>query len=333
MTGAAFRLAGTGIGLPAKRVTSRDLDRQLGKPTGWLEAECGVAERYVCEHESQDDLAVTAATSALQCAGMMARDVDLIVFAASVGKQPIPATAPLIARRLGIAGGACAAFDVNATCLGFVTAFDLAGTYIGLGRYECALVVSSEIASRALPWASDPATAGLFGDGAAAAVLTQAGSDCASHIAAARFETYPEGYDLCRLAAGGTGIDYHRDDAAFHAASWFAMDGRELFKLSAKHFPGFVDRLLDAAGWQREHVDCVVPHQASPLALDHLVKRCRFPRERVIDIVATSGNQIAASIPMALHVARERGLVRQGAKVLLLGTSAGVSFGGLAIEI
>ena len=332
MTGAAFRLAGTGIGLPAKRVASRDLDRQLGKPAGWLEAECGVVERPVCDRESQDDLAVMAATAALGEADVASSNIELLVFAAAVGKQPIPATAPLIARRLGITGGTCAAFDVNATCLGFVTAFDLATTYVSQGRYRSALVVSSEIASRALPWATDPATAGLFGDGAAAAVITRA-TTSASRIAAARFETYPEGYDLCQLAAGGTGIDYHRDRDAFHAASWFTMDGRELFRLSAKHFPGFVDRLLAAAGWQREQVDCVVPHQASPLALEHLVKRCRFPRERVIDIVATHGNQIAASIPVALHIARERGHLRAGAKILLLGTSAGISFGGLAIEM
>ena len=244
MTGASFLLAGTGIGLPAKRVLSRDLDRQLGKPDGWLEAECGVVERHVCEGESQDDLATTAAEAALLDAGIVATDIDLLIFAAAVGKQPIPATAPLIARRLGLAGGACAAFDINATCLGFVAAFDLATTYVSLGRYRNALVVSSEIASRALPWATDPATAGLFGDGAAAAVISRPNSKQASNIAGARFETYPDGYDLCQLAAGGTGIDYHHDAQAFRDSSLFQMDGRELFKLSAEHFPGFVDRLL-----------------------------------------------------------------------------------------
>jgi 3-oxoacyl-[acyl-carrier-protein] synthase-3 len=111
------------------------------------------------------------------------------------------------------------------------------------------------------------------------------------------------------------------------------MNGRELFRLTASKFPGFVDELLASANWTRDSVDLVVPHQASALALRHLVKRCGFSRERVIDIVATHGNQIAASIPTALHIARKQQRIGRGSRVIMLGTSAGVSFGGIAIEI
>jgi 3-oxoacyl-[acyl-carrier-protein] synthase III len=135
------------------------------------------------------------------------------------------------------------------------------------------------------------------------------------------------------LGAGGTGIDFHRDPERFQANATFGMRGRDLFKLTTKYFPGFVNRLLDRAGWNRRDVDLVIPHQASPLALAHLVKRCGFPKDKVIDIVADYGNQVAASIPTALHLACEAGRCDAGAKILLLGTSAGVSFGGMAIEV
>ena len=327
------------MALPAQRVASASLDAEMGRKKGWLEASCGVAARYVCRDEGQVELATHAAQRAMAEAGLDAGDVDLVIFAAAVAKQPIPSTAPLVARNLGIATGACTAFDVNSTCLSFLSGFDIAINLLASGRFRGALVVSSEIATRALPWGTAPATAGLFGDGAAAAVLVPPGGDRggdrlrASQLRAAHFEAFHEGYEFCQLAAGGTGIDFHRDPEQFKAGATFQMDGHGLFKLTAKHFPGFVDRLLQRAGWGRRDVDLVVPHQASPLALRHLVKRCGFPKDKVVDIVAGYGNQVAASIPTALHLARQLGRLPTGAKVLLLGTSAGVSFGGMAIEV
>ena len=329
-----FSLAGTGVALPEKLVHSDDLDAGLGHARGWLRGECGVAARYVCEGESQDELAARAAQAALRDAGVPSSQVDLLIFAAAVARQPIPSTAPLVARRLGIASGACATFDVNSTCLSFLNAFDIATRVLASGGYRCAVVVAAEIATRALPWADDPVTAGLFGDGAAAAVLLPAaGAATPGRARAARFETWHEGYELCRLGAGGTAIDFAREPDRFRAESLFRMNGHELFRLTSKHFDGFVARLLDAAGWMRADIDLVVPHQASPLALTHLVKRCGFPREKVVDIVASHGNQVSASIPTALHMARAAGRAPPGARVLVLGTSAGVSFGGMAIEV
>jgi 3-oxoacyl-[acyl-carrier-protein] synthase-3 len=333
MTGISFSLRGTGLSLPQRIVSSESLDREIGKGSGWLEAHCGVRERHVCEAETQDELAALAAKQAMAEAETSAETIDLLIFASAIPKQPIPATAPLIARRLGIPNGRCATLDVNSTCLSFLSGFDVATAMLAAGRYRCVLIVSSEIASRALPWRTDPATAGLFGDGAAAALLTTPRPDNISHVRAVRFETHHDGYEACQLAAGGTGIDFHKEPDRFAAGSFFQMNGHELFKLTAARFPRFVERLLASAKWSHDDVDVVVPHQASQLALGHLAKRCGFPKKKIIDIVATHGNQVAASIPTALHIARKQQRIGRGSKVVLLGTSAGVSFGGAAIEI
>ncbi|MFO1171845.1 MAG: 3-oxoacyl-[acyl-carrier-protein] synthase III C-terminal domain-containing protein [Hyphomicrobiaceae bacterium] len=334
MEPSAFILAGTGMALPADCVDSARFDDALGQVRGWLETQCGVAARYVCRDETQDLLATRAAEQAIAEACVAPSAIDLVVFAASVPKQPIPSTAPLIARSIGIAPGGCTAFDVNSTCLSFLNGLDVAICLLATGRFSAALVASAEIASRALPWNTDPATAGLFGDGAGAAVILPASTHSrSSYLKAALFESLHQGYELCQLAAGGTGIDFHQNPDRFRENATFRMDGPKLFKLTTKHFPAFVDRLLDRAGWRRQDVDLVVPHQASPHALAHLVRRCGFPSDRVIDVVARYGNQVAASIPTALHLARTWGRISAGTKVLLLGTSAGVSFGGLAIEM
>lgn len=319
-------VCGTGRALPARRVTSTALDHHLG--TGDLVEATGVHARYVCEHETQIDLAVSAAHTAIKNANVTLQEIDLIVAGASVPFQPIPATAPLIMGRLGIKDGAASAFDVNSTCLGFVTALETAARMIEGGSAHRALVVSSEVASRALPWNSQPDVAALFGDGAAAAVLLPGSTGA---LIAFHARTYPSAYSACGIGAGGTRFDFQRDATAFAAHTQFEMNGRELFRIATQHFNRFVEELLTKANWAHSEVDWVVPHQASPGALNHLIKQTGFASDRVVRVVEDVGNQIAASIPFALDVARRDGRITPGDRVLLLGTSAGVSFGGAAL--
>ncbi|MER9208653.1 3-oxoacyl-[acyl-carrier-protein] synthase III C-terminal domain-containing protein [Mesorhizobium sp. M0771] len=311
-------------------MTSRALDARLGFGYGHFEAATGIIERYVCEAESQVDLACAAARLALADAELEAGSVDLVIGGCGVPYQPLPSTAPLVMQRLGLADGSAAAFDVNSTCLGFLTAFETASRLIEAGQCRTALVFSSEIASRALPWQDQPEIAALFGDGAAAAVLQQAPSE--GRVAANLMRTYPSAYAACSIGSGGTRFDFHREPEEFARHSLFHMEGKELFRVTSRHFNGFVAELLDRAGWRHDDVDLVVPHQASPFALAHMARQTGFAREKLVDIAARYGNQIAASIPFALDVARREQRIVPGAKVLFLGTSAGVSFGGMALE-
>ncbi|WP_245541124.1 3-oxoacyl-ACP synthase III family protein [Yoonia vestfoldensis] len=312
-------------------MTTTDLEQQRRLGTGRVVQATGVVSRYLCDTEDQISLAVTACRAALDDAGLSADQIDLLVFGAAVPYQPIPATAPLVMRRLAMADGTAAAFDVNATCLSFITAFDLAARQIATGVARRALVVSSEVASRALPWDDDPETAALFGDGAAAMVLGASPPRAAACVAAMQMRSYPSAYEACTLGAGGTRFDYHKDPAGFAANSTFDMDGKALFRVTAQHFKGFVADLLVRAGWRQSDVALVVPHQASPAGLAHMIRLTGFAPRQVVDIAAEYGNQVAASIPFAYDLARRDGRIAAGDKVLMLGTSAGVSFGGLAL--
>ncbi|CAN7454887.1 ketoacyl-ACP synthase III [Mesorhizobium amorphae] len=325
------RIIGTGRAVPASCVTSRALEERLGLGQGTLEAATGVVERYVCEAESQIDLACAAARLALADAGIEVGAVDLIIGGCGVPYQPLPSTAPLVMKRLGLADGSAAAFDVNSTCLGFLTAFETAARLIGAGQCETALVFSSEVASRALPWEEQPEVAALFGDGAAAAIL-QRGEPGEGRMAANLMRTYPSAWEACGIGSGGTRFDFRRQPEEFARHSLFHMDGKELFRVTSRHFNGFVTELLERAGWRHDDVDLVVPHQASPFALAHMARQTGFAPEKIVDISARYGNQIAASIPFALDIARRQDRVAPGAKLLFLGTSAGVSFGGMALE-
>lgn len=323
-------ILGTGRSLPCRAVSSAELDDLYDFEPGWLEAATGVSTRYFCGQENQIDLAADAARKALQEAGLRPQDLDAVISAAAVPYQPIPATAPAIQRALGIDDGRCFATDVNSTCLGFPVALHFADGLLGSGQYSNILVVSSEIASRGLPWKTQPGIAGLFGDGAGAAVVGLGGH---SGILAAHFATWSSGYDACAIGSGGTRFDFETEAELFAKNSKFTMDGKELFRLTAKHFGSFVSELLERANTKRGDIDRVIAHQASPGALAHMVKICNFREEQVVNIAARFGNQIAASIPFTLDYARETGSISRGDRIVILGTSAGVSFGGLVMDL
>ncbi|MEM7076533.1 MAG: ketoacyl-ACP synthase III [Pseudomonadota bacterium] len=325
------KILGTGRALPARSLHSAD--PEIAGIPGGTACSVGVERRFVCENETQVDLAAQACSHALEAADVPAAAIDLVISGSAVPYQPIPAMAPLVMRDLGIPDGAAAAFDINSTCLSFVSALEMAARMIEGRAVKRALVFSAEVASRALPWQAQPDVAALFGDGAAAAVLAASDPGERSEIKAVRLRTHPSGYEACSIGAGGTRYDLEAEQETFMANSKFTMQGKTLFRLASRHFAGFVEDLLSDAGWQRSDVDLVVPHQASPTALEHMIHQTGFKRDRVLRIAARFGNQIAASIPFGLDLAREQGRVSPGKRVLLLGTSAGVSFGGAALVV
>ncbi|MGY4398360.1 3-oxoacyl-[acyl-carrier-protein] synthase-3 [Sphingomonas sp. UYAg733] len=327
--GIGFRLAGSGIALPRTSVPSTDIDLRIGTEPGWAEANFAIATRYYAQQdETSSMLGARAGAAALADAGWDAGELDVIVAACGVMEQPIPGTAPLIQRRLGIGGSGITAFDVNATCLSFIVAFEMLLMGMAVGKWRRGLIVSADIASAALDFTSPEASV-IFGDGAAAVAVEANGP---SRLLAARLSTFGDGADLCRLEAGGTRLRPHDDLDGFLAASRFRMDGPALFSATARRFPPFLKRLLGEAGVATDVIDTIIPHQASAAALEHLKRAMPDGHARTVDIFRDHGNQIAAGIPHALHVARSTGRTAPDTHSLLIGTSAGVSLGGAVIR-
>lgn len=324
---ASLRILGTGVYLPRRVVASEVFDRRFGKRTGWAERRFGVARRHVAEpDETSSFMAARAAEAALLVAGLAPQDVECTISACSVMEQAIPCLGSLVQRELGLGESGRVAFDVNATCLSFLAALDLVACALAVGRYRRVLVVSSEIASAGVD-PEDPTTAPLFGDGAAAVVLGAADAGQDSALLACELATYGVGHDLCRVRAGGTRLRAADDPEAHVRGSRFEMDGPGLYRLSARHFPRHFERAVAAAGVAREQLACVIPHQASGRAIEHMIGTLGLPLDRVVHILANRGNQVAASLPSALHEAIASGALRRGQLCTLLGTGAGLSLG------
>jgi 3-oxoacyl-[acyl-carrier-protein] synthase-3 len=325
----SFGIAGTGTYLPREIVSAADYDRLTGLAPGTVTRQFGVTRRHRAgPDETTSRMAELAARAALEKSGWEPDSLDVIISACGVMEQPIPGTAALVQRRLGLGDSGIPAFDVNATCLSFLIAFDRVLAGFALGEWRRALIVSADIASAALDF-SDPEASVLFGDGAAAIALEANGP----HLRLAQsFRTYGEGADLCRIEAGGTRLRPADDLERFLAEARFRMDGPGLFRATARRFPGFLGDLLRSAQTAPADLACIIPHQASRPALEHLRRALPIPADRTVDLFAEVGNMIATSIPFTLASARQSGRLLPGETSLIVGTSAGVSLGGAVIR-
>jgi 3-oxoacyl-[acyl-carrier-protein] synthase-3 len=326
-----IRLAGSGVYIPRQVVTAADLDSRLGLAPGTALARNGVAGRHFAdESETASMMGAAAIERALAAAGMEAASLDAILFSGVMSEQPMPSTAIIIHQRLGCRAERTTCFDINASCAGFLKGMETAATGILAGLWRRAAVVAVEIASKGLRW-DDLDTCTLFGDGAAAAIFEQSHDGAAGEILAVRSQTFSEGAELCQMRAGGSRFNVRTPPPCFDDYL-FSMKGRPLLSLVQKHFPAFLDELIEESLRLDAPVKLVVPHQASAIGLAFLRKQLARHGLAAIDILAEFGNQVSASIPFALHHAICRRRLQRGDIALLVGTAAGVSMNGILLR-
>ncbi|PTM59854.1 beta-ketoacyl-ACP synthase III [Desmospora activa] len=320
----------TGKYLPERVVTSAMLDKNLGLPQGWSYKASSVRTRHYVTSETASEMGALAAEKALSQAGLTIQDIDCLIAVSGTMEQAIPCNAALLHRRLIPDGNhPIPAFDINATCLSFLTGLDLASHAIHAGQYRRVLLISSEIASIGLNWDQQKSCV-LFGDGAAAVVVQATPLGHSSRILATHMQTYSQGADYTQIRGGGT--KHHPRTNPPPGYFLFDMDGKGVYRLVSRYLPAFVEQLLNRADVDIADLDLVIPHQASGMAMELLRKKLGIPGEKYMSILENHGNVIAASLPMALHEAIQQGRLQRGSRVMILGTSAGTSLGGVVLE-
>ncbi|MDN4494846.1 beta-ketoacyl-ACP synthase III [Ureibacillus aquaedulcis] len=324
------KIIGTGKYLPNKKVFAHELDELLGVKKGWVEQKSGVALRSFVGNETASQMAAHAASEAINEAGIHKEEIDCIVSVSGTMEQPIPCNAALVQKQLGLSESKIPCFDINSTCLSFVTGFDTISYLVHSGRYNNVLLVSSEIASVGLNWEAKE-NAILFGDGAAAAILTKTPENGNSKVLAGHMETFSDGAHYTEIRGGGTRLHPNNQNAV-ETDFLFDMNGKSIFKLSSRNIGDFVDTLLAFSDCTMDDINLVVPHQASGMAMRILRKKLGIAEAKFMNIIHNHGNTIASSIPMALHEAIVQNKVQRGSKIMLLGTSAGLSIGGIVFE-
>ncbi len=315
---------GSGSYLPKNIVTNDDLAAKVDTTHEWIVERTGIEARHIAaDGELTSDLAYAAAVNALEDAGMAADEIDLIVLATSTPDNTFPATATKIQARLGIHHGA--AFDVQAVCSGFVYALSVAECLLKSGQHKKALVIGAETFSRILDW-EDRTTCVLFGDGAGAVVLdTQMGEGTTNDrgILAAQLRSDGRYYDKLYVDGG---------PSSNQVAGFLRMEGREVFRHAVGNISSIISSTLEEVGLEASDIDWFVPHQANKRILEGTARKIGMEMDKIVITVDKHGNTSAASIPLALDVARKDGRIQKGDLVLLEAMGGGFTWGAVLIR-
>ena len=314
------KIIGTGSYLPNEAVSNDELAARLAKDgvetsDEWIRSRTGITQRHIASpNQTSSDLAMFAAQSALEMAGVGALEIDLIIVATTSPDMTFPSTACILQSKIGADNAA--AFDVQAVCSGFVYALTTADAMIRAGQAKKALVVGAEVFSRILDW-RDRGTCVLFGDGAGAVVLSASDEP---GILASKIHANGRLNSILQVSSS-------IQNGQVVGNPYMYMDGQAVFKNAVTALGDVAVEVLESAKMSAEQLDWLIPHQANIRIIQATAKRLDFPMDKVVVTVDQHGNTSAASVPLALDTAVRDGRIQKGHTVLVQGVGGGFTWG------
>lgn len=317
------KIIGTGSYLPEKVLTNHDLEKIVDTSDEWIVTRTGMKERRIADKdECASHMGVKAALSALSKAEVKAEEIDFILVATLTPDYAFPSTACLIQSALGAKKAAGA--DIQAACTGFLYLLSMAKSFIESGLYKNVLVIATEKLSTITNY-KDRSTCILFGDGAAACVISSEGKGL--EIENIQLGADGDQADLILMPAGGSRKPASLESVA-NCEHYIKMAGNEVFKHAVRRMEAACKDCLEGAGLAEEDVSWLIPHQANMRIIDAIAKRFEhLPAERIFKTVQKYGNTSSSSVGIALDELLQRGPLQKGEKILLTAFGAGLTWG------
>lgn len=311
------KFSSIGAYVPKKVLTNKDLEKVVDTSDEWISKRTGIKTRHVVEEEVTSDLAYEASKKAIERAGLVPQDIDLIVLATITPDYfAMPSTANVLAEKLGIV---VPAFDISAACTGFIYALSIAKAYVESKAAKNVLIVGAEALSKIVDW-NDRTTCVIFGDGAGAAVISATDK---KEEAILDVEINSDGQYQDYLITPGRGVKYGVDTDQIY----LQMKGNETFKVAVKTLSQSVKDILDRNAMTSNGIDFFVPHQANLRIIDVVGRYINMPKEKTVLTVGKYGNTSSASIPMAINYIYESGTLKRGNMMLLDAFGGGFTWG------
>ena len=314
---------GVGHYLPQRIVENSEFEETLDTTDNWITSRSGIKRRhFAAEGETTSDMAIAAARAALDDAGLDANDIDAIILATSTADLTFPSAATMVQTGLGMTGGF--AYDVQAVCAGFVYALSTANAQIISGQAKRILVIGAETFSRLMDW-NDRSTCVLFGDGAGALVLEATDAQGTSN---------DRGILSVDLNSDGSYRDilYVDGGVSTGQTGYLRMEGKEVFRHAVEKLSKTAENAMERAGVKAGDIDWVVPHQANIRIINSTARKMGVPMSKVVTTVQDHGNTSAASIPLALSVAKQNGQIKENDLLVTEAIGGGLAWGALVIR-
>lgn len=305
-------ILGLGHFLPETVVSNLPIAERLGIDDAWILKRTGIrSRRHATPDQRLSDLAIEAGRNAVADAGIDPAELDVVLVGTTSADEITPSAAPYVATALGAKHAA--AMDIGAACTAWVSALSVGASFIESGRAQTVLAIGADVLSRFTDY-DDKRTASLFGDGAGAVVLGAGGEGSVG--------PFVFGSDATLADA----IIARRDDPVLR------MDGHATFNAAVAALVDSTRSACDLAGVGLDDVDLFVFHQANGRITSAVSERLELPAERVADYVADMGNTSAASIPLALAMARQDDRLHAGDTVVVAAVGAGFTWGASVLR-
>lgn len=321
------RIVGTGGYVPARIVTNEEMAGLAGMTPGAICRRTGIRERrWAAPDEATSDLACRAATAALDAADVQATALDAIILSTTSPDTPMPAVACHLQRLLG--AKRAVAFDLAASCSGFLYALSVADLMVRMGQAGRVLVAAAEVKSRYLNF-KDGNTAILFGDGAGAAIL--AAGDERHGVLSVNLHADGSRADLITIPAGGSRLPTS-DKTVAEGLHAIHMKGPSLFRVAVRRLETAVAEGLKEQGLTVRDIRCFIFHQANGRLLDKVTERLGIPSGKTFSMIERYGNTSSSSLPLTLDAAVRAGKIQPGDLVCLATIGGGLTWGTALIR-
>lgn len=325
-----FKIAGLGSYLPEKIATNADFEKIVDTSDEWITERTGIKERRIAVSDTNYQMGAKAAKLALERSGISPEEIDMVVVSTATSDYGFPSVACFIQNELGLKNAFC--FDIAAACSGFIYAMDVASQYFATGRVKNVLVIASEKLSSVTDY-TDRSTCVLFGDGAAAAVLTE---DETAGVLSSYLKCDGSGADtlLCKLKRVKSPWEKEiRDPHLPERESVLLMNGPAVYKFAVRAMVDACRQAIELAGVAPEEISAVVPHQANIRIINSAKAKLGIPEERFYVNMDRFGNTSSASVPLLLDELVQNGTVKSGELVLMCGFGAGLTYGAMVIRL
>lgn len=312
--------------VPSKVVTNDMLAEIVDTSDEWIVQRTGIKERRISEGEDVSSLAINAARKILDKENLDPKDIDLIITATITPDNFVPSVSCMVQKEIGADNAM--AFDISAACSGFVYAMQIAYSMMNMNNnFKKAIVIGSEVLSKIVDW-EDRGTCVLFGDGAGAVLLEKSNKD-----KLVDFYSYSIGKKGEALQCGGFDVLNPYVTTKQVKNKKVTMDGREVFKFAVKSIENSVKTLLERNELDINDIDYIVPHQANERIIEFTTHKLGIDKNKIFMNLQHYGNTSSASIAIALSEMNEKGMLKEGMKILLVGFGGGLTVGSLLLEL
>lgn len=312
--------------VPDYVMTNKELETIVDTTDEWIQTRTGILERRVLKGEGKgsSDMAVEAAKLMLKKRGIGAEELDLIICATTTPDMQFPATANVIADKLGAVNAF--GYDINAACSGFLFALTTGSQFIETGKYKKVMVIGVDKMTSILDY-EDRTTCIIFGDGGGA-VLLEPNTE-GYGIIDSKLHTDGSGRAYLHQKAGGS-VKPASIETVMNKEHYVYQEGKTVFKFAVKNMAEVAAEIMERNQLTADDVAWLVPHQANKRIIDATAERMGLDEKKVMVNIQRYGNTTNGTLPLCLWEWEKQ--LHKGDNIILAAFGGGFTWGATYIR-